>query len=331
MHSNYELAMCGCRCDLCKAYTPNVEKNDQRKALAQMWHKYYGLDPSVMGCCDGCRSNPSDAGCPVRQCVIEKGLRHCGDCGDFPCGIFPQRCGSFPEEAKKEFDMDEYNEYILAYDNQTRLKAYRLGKASEEAMRFLRGRYMLDEVSSGKDEVAFCGGGQTILTIYIRCGYFDFHIGENIIRVSDMKSLEEAKRLIMARKEPNRRPFPKENAVYARCGHRCDLCQHYTGGSNSEAFRAKLIEHVRRIYGGNPDEPIPACLGCNNGGLDGKSDCPQMKCAAEKGLARCQDCKEYDNGCRPWAGHARGIEARSISAEDVTWAVLPYVYNQYGN
>jgi len=124
MNPNYELAMCGCRCDLCKAYTPNVQKNDQRKALAEMWHKYYGLAPDLMDSCDGCRNNPADEDCPVRKCVLEKGLHHCGDCGEFPCGVFGQRCGSFPEKKKRKFDMDEYNEYILAYDNETRLKEY---------------------------------------------------------------------------------------------------------------------------------------------------------------------------------------------------------------
>lgn len=65
--------------------------------------------------------------------------------------------------------------------------------------------------------------------------------------------------------------------------------------------------------------------------MNGES-CWQLKCAAEKGLARCQDCAKYKNGeCRPWVGYARGIEARSIAAQDVTWAILPYVRDQYGN
>ena len=205
-----------------------------------------------------------------------------------------------------------------------------LKKAGEETMRFLRGKYALDEVGNGKDEVSFRDGGQTVLTIYIRKGYYEFQAGERTVRVSGMESLEEAKRLILAQKEPNRKPFPKETAVYARCGHRCDLCQHYIGGSNSEEFRAKLIGHVRHVYRLGPDEPVPACLGCHNGGLNGCSDCGQMKCAAKKGLEKCQDCKKYSK-CKPQVGYRRGIEPRSLSAEDVTWAILPYVDGQYGN
>ena len=125
MNENQELTMCGCCCDLCMAYAPNVEKNDRRETLAKMWNKYYGLDSSVMDSCGGCRNEPSDTDCPVRKCVLENGLKHCGDCGNYPCGVFYQRCGSFPDEKKKGFDVDEYNEYILAYDNETRLNEYK--------------------------------------------------------------------------------------------------------------------------------------------------------------------------------------------------------------
>ena len=133
MSDAHKVTMCGCRCDLCQAYTPNVQQKDRRQTLAQMWNKYYGLDPAVMDRCDGCRSShPFDGECPVRKCVLKKGLPHCGDCGEFPCGVFYQRCGSFPAEKKKDFDMDEYNAYILAYDNLTRLNEYKIKLEPQE-------------------------------------------------------------------------------------------------------------------------------------------------------------------------------------------------------
>ncbi|MCL2299158.1 MAG: DUF3795 domain-containing protein [Firmicutes bacterium] len=186
-------------------------------------------------------------------------------------------------------------------------------------------------MSNGMDEVAFRDSNQTVLTIYIHKGHYDFQIGEHTVQVSDMQGLEEAKHLILAQKEPNRKPFPKESAIYSRCGHRCDLCVHYTGGSNSEEFRAMLKEHVGRVYRWKPDASVPPCLGCDHGGLNGKSDCPQIKCAAQKGLEKCQDCPEYTNECSPGVGYTCGIEPRSISAKDVTWAILPYISDQYGN
>ena len=201
----------------------------------------------------------------------------------------------------------------------------------EETMRFLRGKYALDEVGNEKDQLEFRDGNGIILTIFIRKRRYDFRIGERTIRVTDLESLEEAKQLILARKAPNRKSFPTENAVYSRCGHRCDLCQHYIGGSNSEAFRAKLIEHVKHVYGSGPDHEVPPCQGCAHGGLDGKADCRQLKCAAKKGLEKCQDCRKYNRECSPGVGYNRGIEPRGISAEDVTWAILPYISEQYSN
>jgi hypothetical protein len=210
------------------------------------------------------------------------------------------------------------------------VRSEQLKKVSAETMRFLRGKYAFDEAGNDKDEVAFCDGNQRVLTIYIRDGYYDFHIGENALKVSDMESLEKAKQMILAQKEPNRKPFPKENAIYGGCGHRCDLCVHYTGETVSEEFREEMRERVRRVYGMKPDEEFKPCNGCANGGITGKFDCDQMKCAKEKGVPCCMDCPKYDCGSAS-VGWKPAIEPRSVSADDVTWAILPYVDGQYGN
>ena len=364
---NPELTMCGCRCDLCKAYAPNVQEKDQRKKLAELWHKYYGLAPSVMGVCEGCRKKPTDEGCPVRVCVLAKGLAHCGDCGDFPCNTFAQRCGSFSEEDKKDFDRAEYDEFILAYDNETRLREYRAQQrqaVSEETMRFMQGKYVLDEVSNGKDELKFRRGGKTILTIYIREKHFDFlvifgkaerekfeaqrgefpqkiqeiydnsktyHDGKwMMIPVRDLQTLEAVKQLILIKKKPNRKPFPKEQAVYSRCGMRCDLCIHYTGGTVSEEFRAELKERFTRVYGGvYCEEGSTEMMLCPGGTVKDCGDCKELTCAKQKGFTACTDCADFPCGV---CGIVRSeIAARSMAADDVTGAILPYVDGQYGN
>lgn len=125
------LTMCGYRCDLCKAFTDNIKKNDEREALSRMWEKYYGLHiPADEIYCDGCRNMRPDAkrvdmGCAVRVCVMEKGIAHCGQCGDYPCEKFMGRRGLSIERAKAEqggqFDLGEFNSFILAFDNETRL------------------------------------------------------------------------------------------------------------------------------------------------------------------------------------------------------------------
>lgn len=242
-----------------------------------------------------------------------------------------------------------------------------LEKVSRETMRFMRGKYVLDEVA-GKyydiDCLKFRQGNRTILSINIHEDHYDFQIifgkaerevfearlGEfpetiqdlynkshvlpdglwMLIRVDNLETLEAVKQMILIKKKPNRKPFPKEQAVYGDCGHRCDLCVHFTGETISEEFRKELQERVRCVYGLRPDEEFLPCNGCSNGGITGKFDCDQIKCAKDKGVLRCMDCVDYDCG-KASVGWKPAIEARSISADDVTWAILPYVDGQYGN
>lgn len=50
-----------------------------------------------------------------------------------------------------------------------------------------------------------------------------------LIPVSDLETLEAVKLLIIIKKNPNRKPFPKDRTIYSDCGMRCDLCVHYEG------------------------------------------------------------------------------------------------------
>ena len=242
-----------------------------------------------------------------------------------------------------------------------------LEKVSAETMRFMRGKYKLDE-APGKyydiDCLKFRQGKKTILSINVYDEYYDFQIiygkaerekfeaqlGEfpkaiqdlyksskvlsdglwMMIRVDDLEMLEAVKKMIMIKKTPNRKSFPKEHAIYSNCGHRCDLCVHYTGETVSKEFQKEMQERVKRVYSLNVDEEFPPCNGCSKGGISGEFDCEQIKCAKDKGILRCMECAEYDCG-NATVGYKPAIELRSISADDVTWAILPYVDGQYGN
>jgi len=241
-----------------------------------------------------------------------------------------------------------------------------LQKVSEETMRFMRGKYKLDEVP-GKyydiDCLKFRQGKRTILSINIHEDHYDFQIiygkaerekfearlGEfpkaiqdlynkahalpdglwMLIRVDNLAMLEAVKEMILIKKNPNRKPFPKEQAMYSDCGHRCDLCVHYTGKAISDEFRKALQERIKRVYEA-PDAEFPPCDGCCNGGIGGKHDCVQKKCAKEKGFIKCIDCNGYPCD-KSTAGWPPKIEIKSNLADDVTWAILPYVDGQYGN
>ena len=251
-----------------------------------------------------------------------------------------------------------------------------LQRVGEETMRFMRGNYVLDEVP-GKyydiDCLKFRQGKRTILSINIHDDYYDFQVifGKNerekfealrgefpvaiqnlydaahtyhggkwmLIRVDDLETLEIVKQLILIKKEPNRKPYPKEHAVYSSCGHRCDMCVHYTGGAMGDELRAELKSRLIRVYaggvgdGGYWGDDMQFCDGCDTGGIDKSFGCESHKCAAAHGADKCQSCKE--NPCEKarnlYAGLKPEIHRTTIYADDVTKIILPYVYGQYGN
>jgi len=238
-----------------------------------------------------------------------------------------------------------------------------LKKIREETVRFMRGKYFLDEVPGkyyGIDCLKFRQGKKTILSIIIHDDHYDFqvifgkaerekfeaqrdefpqyivdiydnahtyHDGKwMLIRVDNMETLEAVKKMILIKKKPNRKPFPKENAVYGKCGHRCDICFHYTGGTISDEFRKELEERLSRVYD-NSDWSM-RCSGCGTSGCYTKL-CDQLKCAKEKGFDACVSCNQYPCS-NATVGYSK-LEAKSILADDVTWAILPFVPYQYGN
>ena len=236
----------------------------------------------------------------------------------------------------------------------------RLDKVSEEAMRFMRGKYVLDEVGNGKDELKFRRGGKTVLTIYMREDRFDFliifgkaerekfesqrdkfpqriqeiydnsktyHDGKWMtVPVADMEMLEEVKELILIKKKPNRKPFPKDQADYSRCGQRCDLCLHYSKGSITEDFRKESFESFFRVYKSREWNEL-RCTGCLEKPAD--DNCKIIQCIAEKGGDICLKCGNYPCAIAPLVTSRIGPE--SVSADDITRVILPFVHEQYGN
>ena len=241
-------------------------------------------------------------------------------------------------------------------------------------MRFMRGKYVLDEVP-GKyydvDCLKFRQGKKTILSINIHEDHYDFQIiygkverakfeerrGEfpkeiqelydnahtyydgkwMLIRVEDLAKLETVKQMIMIKKKPNRKPFPKEHAIYASCGHRCDLCVHYRGATISDEFREELKKRLIRVYAGGVGDggwwgdDMMFCDGCHTGGIDRSFSCDSLKCAAENGVDKCQNCRQ--NPCDKAHNLCHGLKPKihtnHILADDATWAILPYVCGQY--
>ncbi len=127
------LTRCGYRCDLCLAYKPNVEKNPaNQQKLSDGWFKYFGFRlPAEEICCDGCMlDNPKliDQSCPVRPCVIEKGLDNCAQCEQYVCEKLKERLVVLKQVKQRvgaEIPEDDYACFIQPYENKLRLDALR--------------------------------------------------------------------------------------------------------------------------------------------------------------------------------------------------------------
>lgn len=239
-------------------------------------------------------------------------------------------------------------------------------KIGLEIVKFMRGNYRLDEVAGFYYKMPclkFRQGKKTIVSINLHEDYYDFQIilgkAEResfevarqdfpieiqelydrertlhdgkwlLIRVADLKTLEAVKKLILIKKKPNRKAFSKDAAVYGKCGHRCDLCVHYTG--ITEEFRETLIPHLISVYNGS--DWSMRCTGCDTPNChcrcDGGELCEPLKCLQSKQFDSCLDCIDYP--CEQATVGYKLIEHKSISADDVTWAILPYVPHQYEN
>lgn len=235
-----------------------------------------------------------------------------------------------------------------------------LEKISHETMVFMRGKYRLDEIGDGKDELKFKQEKKTILTIYLRedrfsfliifgqkereifeaqaesfsdyiCDHYNnsktYHDGKwMLIDVTTMEQLEEVKKLILIKKKPNRKPFPKENAIYSKCGQRCDLCVHYVGTTDEQ--RAVMIPNLDKMWE-NTDWSM-RCEGCYSENC-ACPDCNAKECSLQKGLSECKECNAFPCIKATAADCRSMIHTEVHYADEITWGILPYVPWQYEN
>lgn len=86
------IAYCGLVCTECPAYIA-TQANDIRKLeeVAVQWSKEFNATLTADDCaCDGCLSTTDRHmshcdECKIRACAIEKKVRNCAHCGDYPC------------------------------------------------------------------------------------------------------------------------------------------------------------------------------------------------------------------------------------------------------
>ena len=137
------LTRCGYRCDLCLAYRPNVEANPaNQQTLSDGWHKYFGFwIPAEAIICDGCMAeNPRliDKTCPVRPCVIDKGIANCSECQDYPCDKLSDRLVVYEELAAKHacpIPPEDRARFITPYENKERLDLLRNARGAAKGLK----------------------------------------------------------------------------------------------------------------------------------------------------------------------------------------------------
>ena len=76
-------------------------------------------------------SNLLDKECPVRPCVIEKNIDHCGNCDQYICDKLKERIVVYEdikEKAREDISKEDYKYFIRPYENKKRLDALRSSK-----------------------------------------------------------------------------------------------------------------------------------------------------------------------------------------------------------
>lgn len=115
MNMKTKMGYCGDVCNYCPRYIATQSGNkDKLNEVAILWHKA-GARPKILTpeemLCHGCFPHKA---CQfgIAQCASEKGIRHCGECSEYPCPILKSRFDLIPqlsEDWKKVCTKEEYD------------------------------------------------------------------------------------------------------------------------------------------------------------------------------------------------------------------------------
>ena len=118
------------RCDICPAFAPNRSSADLQRASA-VWAELFDVHIAATEiCCSGCRGSGEgllDKECPVRSCVLSRGLEDCAQCPQMPCENLKKRWVSREELELKHahpIPEDDYQKYVLPFENAPYLKSF---------------------------------------------------------------------------------------------------------------------------------------------------------------------------------------------------------------
>ncbi|MFP4000989.1 MAG: DUF3795 domain-containing protein [Thermoplasmata archaeon] len=122
------ITRCGYRCDLCLAYKQNIDGREDKQVISDGWFEYFGFRiPPEKISCDGCltpdKEKPHliEEDCPIRACVIDKGIDNCSQCEEFGCEKFETRVVDGKEF--EDIPDKDYSRFIRPYENKRRFKS----------------------------------------------------------------------------------------------------------------------------------------------------------------------------------------------------------------
>ena len=129
------VSCCGFRCNECPAYFVNNRTQADQMKVASGWSKYLGLKISPKKIrCNGCltadcgANELPDSECPIKPCVIERGMNTCADCFDYPCEKLEARMKGIDKAIsmfKGKISSEEYDLFIAPYDFRKTLREIR--------------------------------------------------------------------------------------------------------------------------------------------------------------------------------------------------------------
>jgi Zn-finger protein len=127
---------------LCLGFRENNKDLADQIRVAEGWSQYFGLDvPPEKIQCNGCLPDDSgglnfpDKNCPIRPCVIERGLDNCAYCEDYPCAKLEERMTGVEEGVRRfsgKISQEEYDNFIAPYDTRKTLDGIRRKLRSAE-------------------------------------------------------------------------------------------------------------------------------------------------------------------------------------------------------
>jgi hypothetical protein len=137
------IARCGFQCHGCPAYKKNIKDSNDQRRVSEGWAKYYGFRmlPEKIRC-DGCLTDDSeslelpDRNCPIRPCVLEKGLGNCAECETYPCDKLEQRMRDYEAVAKRHegrISAEDHAMFIAPYDSRLLLNRIRERMSENES------------------------------------------------------------------------------------------------------------------------------------------------------------------------------------------------------